>query len=103
MLENSDFFLLKIFVSLRKNPKNYKIMKTSNYIKVYTGDFIAVQRVFLELESVDVCAIIKDESESGRLAGFGSSIQGYQEIHVHKDELAKALPIVKSINAELTA
>jgi hypothetical protein len=78
-------------------------MKNSNYIKVFTGDFISVQRVFLELESVDVCAIIKDESESGRLAGFGSSIQGFQEIHVHKDELSKALPIVEHISSELTA
>ena len=78
-------------------------MKTTNYIKVFTGDFIAVQRIFLELENVDICAIIKDESESARLAGFGSSIQGYQEIHVHKDELDKAIAMVKSLTPKIQA
>ncbi|SFD05637.1 putative signal transducing protein [Algibacter pectinivorans] len=68
----------------------------SNYIKVFSGNFIEVQRMFKLLEEVNICAIIKDESESGRLAGFGSSIQGLQEIHVHKDELERAKPIIES-------
>lgn len=61
----------------------------SNYIKVFSGNFIEVQRIFTKLEQQNICAIIKDESESGRLAGFGSSIQGLQEIHVHKEERDK--------------
>ncbi|SHI51507.1 putative signal transducing protein [Algibacter luteus] len=73
----------------------------SNYIRVFTGNFIEVQRIFKALEAVDICAIIKDESESGRLAGFGSSIQGLQEIHVHKDELAKTQPLIESLTSEL--
>lgn len=75
----------------------------SNYIKVFTGNFIEVQRIFKALEQVNICAIIKDESESGRLAGFGPSIQGFQEIHVHKDELEKATPLVESLAGELEA
>lgn len=75
-------------------------MKTSNYIRVFTGDFISVQRLFLELESENICAIIKDESESARLAGFGFPIHGHQEILVHKDELKKALAIVENITSE---
>ncbi|KAA5825727.1 DUF2007 domain-containing protein [Algibacter amylolyticus] len=71
----------------------------SNYIKVFSGNFIEVQRMFKLLEEVNICAIIKDESESGRLAGFGSSIQGLQEIHVHKDELERAKPIIESSNS----
>jgi hypothetical protein len=73
----------------------------TNYIKVFTGNFIEVQRIFKALEEVDICAVIKDESESGRLAGFGSSIQGLQEIYVHKDELKKAQPIVEALSSEL--
>ncbi|WP_136480947.1 putative signal transducing protein [Cognatitamlana onchidii] len=73
----------------------------SNYIKVYTGNFIEVQRIFNALETQNISAIIKDESESGRLAGFGSSIQGLQEIHVHKDELALAEPIIEKLTSEL--
>ncbi|MEP3836018.1 MAG: DUF2007 domain-containing protein [Algibacter sp.] len=71
----------------------------SNYLKVFSGNFIEVQRTFKLLEDVNICAIIKDESESGRLAGFGPSIPGLQEIHVHKDELERAKPIIESLNS----
>lgn len=74
----------------------------SNYIKVFSGNFIEVQRIFHALENSNICAIIKDESESGRLAGFGSSIQGLQEIQVHKEELEKTLPIIESLTSNLT-
>tara|TARA_R110002049_G_scaffold309289_2_gene520249 strand:+ start:33015 stop:33287 length:273 start_codon:yes stop_codon:yes gene_type:complete len=76
-------------------------MATSNYINVFTGNFISVQRIFKELESDNICAIIKDESESVRLAGFGSSVQGQQEILVHKDELNEAKRIVKTIISKM--
>ncbi|MEW4924082.1 DUF2007 domain-containing protein [Algibacter sp. 2305UL17-15] len=72
----------------------------SNYIKVFSGNFIEVQRIFKALEDVNICAIIKDESESGRLAGFGASIQGLQEIHVHKDELDKAEVLLEKLSSE---
>lgn len=75
----------------------------SNYIKVFTGNFIEVQRIFNELENLNICAIIKDESESGRLAGFGASIQGLQEIHVHKEELDKVVLIVERLKSKLQA
>lgn len=68
-----------------------------NYIKVYSGNFIEVQRIFSILETKNICAIIKDESESGRLAGFGSSLQGFQEIHVHRDELDHVKIILKDL------
>ena len=72
----------------------------SNYIKVFSGNFIEVQRIFNELQKLNICAIIKDESESGRLAGFGASIQGLQEIHVHKEELEAAKKHIKQLNSE---
>lgn len=78
-------------------------MTDSNYIKVFTGNFITVQRIISELENVGITAVVKDESESGRLAGFGSSIQGQQEVHVHKDELDKAVLIVETVTASLQA
>lgn len=78
-------------------------MHDSNYIKIFTGNFITVQRMVSELEKINITAVIKDESESGRLAGFGASIQGQQELFVHKDELDKAIVIVETINASLKA
>ncbi|XCF05234.1 DUF2007 domain-containing protein [Tamlana crocina] len=73
----------------------------SNYIKIFSGSFIEVQRIFTELEKINICAIIKDESESARLAGFGTFGQGFQEIHVHKDELVRAIKTVKKLTVEL--
>ncbi|TYA78752.1 putative signal transducing protein [Seonamhaeicola marinus] len=78
-------------------------MTDSNYIKVFTGDFIIVKRVLNELENVNIRAVIKDETEAGRLAGFGAAVQGLQEVYVHKDELDKTLQIIESLNSELQA
>lgn len=67
----------------------------TQYMKIFTGNFIMVQRIATLLQDIGISPVIKDESESGRLAGFGSSIQGQQEVYVHKDELDKAVPIVQ--------
>ena len=73
----------------------------SSYQKIYTGSFIIAQLIVDKLEAVGISSIVKDETESGRLAGFGSSIPGYQEIFVSEDELDEAVPIVESVTAEL--
>lgn len=78
-------------------------MSEDNYIKIFSGNFIMVQLMITRLEEIGIEPIIKDESESGRLAGFGSSIQGFQELYVHKDELDKAVPVVESVRTEMQA
>jgi len=79
-------------------------MPESNYIKIYTGDFIMVQRIVSELEAFDIVPIIKDQTESARLAGFGGgTFPGFQEVFVNKDELDNAVKIVETINSELEA
>ena len=75
----------------------------SHYIKIFTGNFMVVQRIISKLEEVGISPIIKDETESGRLAGFGPPIPGQQEMFVHEDELDKATPIVQSASAEMKA
>lgn len=78
-------------------------MLDNDYVKVFSGSFIIVQLVVDRLESVGINAIIKDESESGRLAGFASSIQGLQELYVSKVELDHAIPIIAAVKSELEA
>ncbi|WP_223033296.1 putative signal transducing protein [Hanstruepera marina] len=73
----------------------------SEYKKVFTGSFIVAQLIVDKLKAVDITAIIKDETESGRLAGFGSSVPGYQDVYVHQDELENAMPIVNDVTSEL--
>lgn len=79
-------------------------MPHSNYIKIFTGNFIIVQRIIDELKDANINAIVKDPTESARLAGFGGGIfPGFQEIFVNEDELENAVEIVERINSELEA
>ncbi|CAI8216092.1 MAG: Uncharacterised protein [Formosa sp. Hel1_33_131] len=68
----------------------------SNYSKLYAGSFIVVQLITQNLEKEGITPIVKDETESARLAGFGTPTYGFQELYVHTSEQAKAEAIVKS-------
>ncbi|MFT5847637.1 putative signal transducing protein [Psychroserpens sp.] len=76
-------------------------MPDTTYTKIFSGSFIIVQLALDRLKSAGINAIIKDESESGRLAGFGASIQGFQELYVSEDELPQAQLIISSVKEEL--
>ncbi|WP_296383545.1 DUF2007 domain-containing protein [Winogradskyella sp.] len=76
-------------------------MSTTEYTKVYYGNFILVTRVKDELERVGIIPIIKDEGESQRLGGQGSINNGFQDLYVHNDELDIATAIVERVKAEM--
>lgn len=78
-------------------------MSTSEYTRVYNGNFILVNRIKGALEDLGIIPIIKDEGESQRLAGYGSMNQGFQEVYVHNDELDKAQAIVDQVKSEMEA
>lgn len=78
-------------------------MSTSEYTKVYSGNFILVTRIKDELGAKGIVPIVKDEGESQRLAGYGSMNQGFQEVFVHNDELKDALEIIDQVKAEMEA
>jgi len=73
----------------------------THYTKIYTGNFIIVQRIAGLLEAIGISPVIKDESESGRLAGFGAATQGLQDVFVHNDELEKATPVIQGAMDEI--
>ncbi len=76
-------------------------MFDSNYIKIYTGSFIMVKRLVFELEKVNIIPVVKDQTESARLAGFGGgNFPGFQEVYVNKDELDKAVLVVEEIRLD---
>ncbi len=62
----------------------------SNYTRIFIGSQVEVQAVLTQLEAVGISAVVKDEAESARLAGFGSPPIRTTEVYVHNDELAKA-------------
>jgi hypothetical protein len=76
-------------------------MNDSEYIKIFSGSFIVAQLIVDRLHNIGINAIVKDESESGRLAGFASSIQDYQELYVSKEEIEYAIPVVEAVKDEL--
>lgn len=72
----------------------------SQYSKLYSGSFIVVQLITQNLEKEGITAIVKDETESARLAGFGTPAYGFQELYVHSSEMQKAEAIIESTLAE---
>ena len=72
----------------------------SQYSKVYSGSFIVVQLITQNLEKEGIRAIVKDETESARLAGFGTPTYGFQEVYVHSSEKHKAEGVVANTLAE---
>lgn len=72
----------------------------SQYSKVYSGSFIVVQLITQNLEKKGIKAIVKDETESARLAGFGTPTYGFQEVYIHSSEKHKAESIVANTLAE---
>lgn len=78
-------------------------MSETQYIKIYTGNTIIVQLIKQRLEDIGINPIIKDETESGRLAGFATAIPTFPEIFVHENELDKAVHVVEAVRSEMEA
>ena len=70
---------------------------SKSFIKIFTGNTISVLALRNALEEKSIVAVIKDDSESARLAGFGMVAPGLQEVFVHEDELDQAVRIVESL------
>ncbi|GAA3790622.1 DUF2007 domain-containing protein [Corallibacter vietnamensis] len=73
----------------------------SNYKKIYAGSFIIIQLIVSKLKAIGINPIVKDEAESGRLAGFGTSTPNFQEVYVNSEEIEAAIPVVESVTSEL--
>jgi len=70
----------------------------SKYKKVFGGNSIEAHRVELTLKDNNIEPILKDESGSARLAGFGSPLPDLIQIFVHEDEEVKALALIAQLN-----
>lgn len=66
----------------------------SNYTRVFIGSQVEAQSLVAKLKKVNIIAVVKDEAESARLAGFGSSRASCTEVHVHNDELITAQEVL---------
>ncbi len=73
----------------------------TEYIKIYTGDFLTSQRIQQRLEDIGINAVVKNEDESARLAGFANPVPSLQDIYVHETELEKAKTVVDAIKSKI--
>lgn len=73
---------------------------SSEYTKIFTGNPFISQLIITGLKETGIEPIVKDESESARLAGFAANIDGDRQIHVHAGQVEKATAIVNTILAE---
>ena len=68
-----------------------------DYILVYEGSLVYSNRIANELISKKINPIIKDTSDSARLAGFGIVNEQIIRIFVHLDELVLSKKIIKNL------
>jgi hypothetical protein len=69
---------------------------SQDFIKLFKGNPISVMAVIDSLDKAGIVPIVKNPSESARLAGFGS-MTSEQSVWVHSDEKRKAIEVLKSL------
>ena len=67
-----------------------------DYLCVFYGNHVDTLKIIDSLNNNNIIPIVKNESESARLAGFGI-IDHQKKIYVHRDEFLKAEDLIKSI------
>lgn len=71
------------------------------HLHIYTGTSILVNRLAFLLDEVSIPSIIKNEIESGRLAGFGTTDKAV-ELHIFNADKNKAIPIIENFKKEIS-
>lgn len=66
------------------------------YVKIFFGPAVQVINLCNALDEVSIVPVVKDRTESARLAGFGS-FSTDQEVWVHPDEEKLAKEVLESI------
>ena len=68
----------------------------ADYLCVFSGNHVDTLNIIDSLSKININPVVKNESESARLAGFGA-ISDKKKIYVHRDEYVKAEELIKSI------
>lgn len=68
--------------------------------KIFEGSSIQANFIRLALEQIGIDPIIKDRTESGRLAGFASEIPMQVEMYVFESQYDDAIEVLKNLSLE---
>lgn len=67
--------------------------------RVYTSSAIVINRLASLLEEKEIACIIKNQTESASLAGFGSS-PNEVDLYIDESDIEAARPIVEAFDQE---
>ena len=73
----------------------------NNFVLVYRGSLIICQRIINEFNINNIYAIVKNQNESARLAGFGMICDQIIELFVHEDEKKLSIKIIDNLGIEI--
>lgn len=67
------------------------------FVKVFSGGIIEVQHIKQLLQKKGIEPIVKDNTFSAAISGFGAVVPDFQELLVHSDEELKVREILSSL------
>jgi ABC-type Mn2+/Zn2+ transport system ATPase subunit len=81
-------------VAVVKHEKE-KHITMNEHVKILNDSAIVINRIAQILDEEEIPSLIKDNVESARLAGFGTSANNV-ELYVYKSDLGKAKEVIKT-------
>lgn len=76
---------------------------STEHIKIFTGSPINANRLQSLLKEIQIDSLIKNQVESARLAGFGSSYDSAAEVYILNIDLDKAKETIENYLEEINA
>lgn len=65
-----------------------------SYIKVYSGSVVDTQHIMQLLQNNGIQPVLRDNSSTAMLSGFGAVMPNFQELYVHEDEFDQSKRII---------
>ena len=72
----------------------------TKHVKIYSGTSILTNRLAFLLDQQNIATMIKDQKESGRLAGFGAT-ENSSELYIYQSDTEKSKPIIENFLKEI--
>ncbi len=69
-------------------------------MKIFSGSEILAQALQSKLESAEISTVVKNNIQSGLIAGFGTAGQAV-EVFIEKIDLVKASPIIEEFKMSI--
>lgn len=76
-------------------------MSSDSYNHLFTGNQAQVMLLLEHLKKLDIIPVTRNESESGRLAGFAPPVFNQIQVFVNDDELAQSKAVLENLITEL--